>query len=251
MKNTHPLIDDYIATAPAYAQPILTKLRTLFHKAHPDIVESMKWSSPHFEHKGILGGMGAFKTHVSYGFWRAKAMKDPAGLFEGDEKQSPFAVKAMSLEDLPSDKVLISYIKEAVALNDAGDKTGPGSGKGKTQKPAPRPPKDLVAALKKNKKAKATFDGFSPSHKREYIEWLIEAKREATRVKRLATSHRMDGRRQAAQLEVHEEVAGRPRPPPLTEREVSTMRRANDADLKSTRATPAFDALFQSATRRR
>ena len=114
--------------APEYAQPILTKLRTLFHEAHPDVVESIKWSSPHFEHKGILGGMGAFKTHVLYGFWRAKAMKDPAGLFEGDEKQSPFAVKAMSLDDLPEDKVLISYIKQAVALNDAGDKTGPGSG---------------------------------------------------------------------------------------------------------------------------
>ena len=82
MKNTSPKIDAYIAKAPEYARPILTKLRELFHKACANIDETMKWKFPHFEHKGIVGSMAAFKKYVSYGFWKGELMSDPAGLFE-------------------------------------------------------------------------------------------------------------------------------------------------------------------------
>ena len=83
MKNTDPRIDAYIENAPEFAQPIMTRVRKLFHRAYPDIGETIKWSSPTFEHKGIVGGMGAFKKHVSFGFWKSKAMSDPENLFEG------------------------------------------------------------------------------------------------------------------------------------------------------------------------
>ena len=181
MKNTDPRIDAYIEQAPEFAQPILTKVRKLFHRAYPDIGETIKWSSPTFEHKGIVGGMGAFKKHVGFGFWKAKAMQDPENLFEDNAKASPFSIKWTSVKDMPSDKVLVAYIKQAVKLNDDGVKTSVS----KPKKPAPKAPAELMAALKKNKQALKTFEGFSPSAKREYCDWVAEAKREATRDKRI------------------------------------------------------------------
>ncbi len=188
MKNADPRIDAYIEKAPDYSKPILEKLRRLIHRAHPSIKESIKWSTPTFEHKGIVTGMSAFKKHVSFGFWKAKAMRDPAGLFKGDAKQSPFAIKVSSVKELPPDKVIVAYVKEAVDLNERGVKASPSAGKKKKARAAPAAPADLMNALKRKKKALATFEGFSPSHKREYVEWIIGAKREETRRKRIATA---------------------------------------------------------------
>ena len=188
MKNTDPRIDAYIESAPDYGKPILKRLRRLFHRAHPSIQETIKWSSPSFEHKGMVVGMSAFKKHVSFGFWKAKAMRDPAGLFTGDRKQSPFAIKVSSVEELPPDKVIVAYVKEAVELNERGVKSSPSGGRKRKARAAPTAPDDLMQALKRKKKALATFEGFSPSHRREYVEWITEAKREETRKKRIATA---------------------------------------------------------------
>jgi uncharacterized protein YdeI (YjbR/CyaY-like superfamily) len=185
MKNHSPEIDAYIAEAPAYAKPILTKLRALFHKACPDIGETMKWSFPHFEYRGIVASMAAFKNYVRYGFWKAKLMSDPHGLFKGMDNTTMGATKAATLDDLPSDKILLEYIRAAVVLNEQGVKAPA------REKKPPKPlvvPADLAAALKKNKKALAAFEAFSPSHKREYIDWITEAKQEVTRQQRLATA---------------------------------------------------------------
>lgn len=186
MPKRSPQVDAYIAKAAPFAQPILEKIRDAFHAAHPDIEEAMKWSFPHFEYKGILGNMAAFKNHVSFGFWKAKLMSDPKGILNpmGDEKTSMGSAKLSSEKELPPKKVLVEYVREAIRLNEEGVKI----------ERAPRPaqpvevPDDLAAALKKDRKAKATFDAFPPSHKREYIEWITEAKQEATRQKRLATT---------------------------------------------------------------
>jgi uncharacterized protein YdeI (YjbR/CyaY-like superfamily) len=185
MKNASPEFDAYIADAPAYARPILTKLRALFHKACPDIEEVMKWSFPHFEYRGIVASMAAFKNYIRYGFWKAKLMSDPYGLFKGMDDTTMGATKAATLDDLPSDKILLAYIREAVALNEKGVKAPA------RKKLSPKPivvPDDLAAALKKSKKALAAFEALSPSHKREYIDWITEAKQEATRQQRLATA---------------------------------------------------------------
>ena len=177
-----PEVDAYIDKSAAFAQPILEKIRKLFHQAHPDMQEVMKWSFPHFEYKGIVGSMAAFKEHCSFGFWKGNLLKDPHNLFTGVGATSMKATRITSLKDLPSDKVLLAYIREAVALNEAGIKA---------PKPKKAPKKDLeiptyfMAALKKNKEALAIFEAFSQSHQREYVEWIIEAKQEATRDKRL------------------------------------------------------------------
>jgi hypothetical protein len=183
MPTTDPRIDAYIAKSADFAQPILKHIRSLVHAACPDVVETMKWSFPHFEHQGVLCSMAAFKQHCAFGFWKGKLFL-PQGDELGDNAMGQFG-RITSIDDLPSKKVLLGYIKQAVKLNEEGVK-------------APKPPKKekgklivppyFRAALKKSKKAQATFDNFSPSHQREYVEWVTEAKQEATRERRLATA---------------------------------------------------------------
>jgi uncharacterized protein YdeI (YjbR/CyaY-like superfamily) len=178
-------VDTYIANSPEFARPILTHLRDLVHAACPDVEETMKWSRPHFLYKGLLCGMSAFKEHCAFGFWNgslvvkgsADEAKDGAGQFG----------RITQVADLPAKKILTGYIKEAMKLNDAGIKS-PARTKPKTPPKEVIVPTDLSAALQKNKKALATFEKFPPSHKREYIEWITEAKTEATRTKRLTTT---------------------------------------------------------------
>jgi len=186
MKNTIPEVDAYIDKAAEFAQPILKKLRQLFHHACPEIQETIKWSSPFFEFKGIVGNMSAFKQHVSYGFWKAGLMSDPEGVLEKAGNTEMAVLKARSIEDLPDDAVLIRYIEEAVQLNDMGIKA-PRTRPGKAGKKLAIPD-DFMAALSQSEKALAAFESFSDSNRKEYVEWVAEAKREATREKRLATA---------------------------------------------------------------
>jgi uncharacterized protein YdeI (YjbR/CyaY-like superfamily) len=182
-----PEVDAYIAKAAPFAQPILEKIRDAFHAASPEVTEVMKWSAPFFDYKGMLGNMAAFKNHVSWGFWKAQLMKDPHGILSATgEGGSMFGGKASSVKDLPSKKVMLEYIKEAMRLNDEGVKIKRGpSARSATPLEVPA---DLSAALEKDKRAKSAFEAFSPSQKREYVEWLNDARQDATRAKRLATA---------------------------------------------------------------
>jgi uncharacterized protein YdeI (YjbR/CyaY-like superfamily) len=181
--NFNPEFDKYIAKSAEFARPMLVKLRKLFHQACPQVEEVMKWSFPHFDYKGPLGSMAAFKQHMSWGFWKAKLMKDPHGLLKMMENHSMGHGKVTGIAQLPSDKILLEYICEAVALNEQGVKAPAPKKKPRAELKAPD---YFMAALKTNKKALATFEAFSPSRKREYIEWIVEAKQDATRDKRLA-----------------------------------------------------------------
>ncbi|MBI5761600.1 MAG: YdeI/OmpD-associated family protein [Planctomycetales bacterium] len=185
-KHTSPEVDAYIANAAPFAKPILKRIRRLFHAACPEIRETIKWSVPHFEYKGVVGMMAAFKQHASYGFWKAKLMRDPQRLFDPAGNTGMGGTRVTSEADLPVDKVLVAYIAEAVALNEAGE-TIPRPKRSATKKETVVPD-DLLAALAKNKKARVAFEAFSYSHKKEYVEWINEAKQEATRQRRLATT---------------------------------------------------------------
>ena len=184
MKNTTPEVDAYIERAANFAKPILKRLRKLFHQADSRIHEEIKWGVPHFLCLGMVGMMAAFKQHVSWGFWNAKKLPDLHGLLKSAEAPTSFGFKPRSAAELPPDDVILDYIRAAVALNEQGVKRdAPKKNPAKV-----KIPKDLKAALKQNPIALATFEGFPPSHKREYIEWITEAKREATRQQRLATT---------------------------------------------------------------
>jgi uncharacterized protein YdeI (YjbR/CyaY-like superfamily) len=184
MPKHDPRIDAYIRKSPPFARPILAHIRQLVHAAVPGVEETMKWSVPHFDYKGIFCGMSAFKAHVGLGFWKAGLMKDvlPGS---GVSAAGQFG-RITSLDDLPGDKELTRIITFAKKLNDDAVKAP------SMRKAGPRPelnaPADLLAALKKNKKAQATFDGFPPGQRREYVSWVLEAKQPATREKRIKTA---------------------------------------------------------------
>lgn len=182
MSTTDPRIDAYIAQSAGFAKPILIHLRKLAHIACPEVEETLKWRMPHFTHKGILFAMAAFKEHCTLHFWHGKLFLPNHVRKDGGMGQFG---RITALSDLPEEKVLLGYIKKAVELNEAG-----------VRKEAPRskPKKKLIipdyflAALKKNEKARTTFENFSPSHQKEYVQWITEAKRDETRAKRLETS---------------------------------------------------------------
>ena len=178
-----PRIDAYIAKSAPFAQPILTHMREVVHAACPDVEETMKWSMPHFDYKGMMCGMAAFKAHCSLGFWKASLIPGlkPNSANGGDAMGNLGCIR--SLDDLPPKKVLAGYVKEAMRLNDEGITVAKAK---KPTKPAAEVPPELAAALAKNRKAKAVFDAFPPSHRREYIDWIVDAKRDETRAKRIA-----------------------------------------------------------------
>jgi uncharacterized protein YdeI (YjbR/CyaY-like superfamily) len=178
-------VDNYIMKSADFAVPILNHLRELVHAACPKVEETMKWSFPHFDYQGIMCSMAAFKYHCSFGFWRASLMKDKS-LMENAKSESAMGHlgKITSLADLPSDKKMIGYIKEAMKLNETGAKVV----KVKTVKKEIPMPDYFAKALSKNKTAQKVFDSFSASAQREYLEWITEAKGEATREKRMATT---------------------------------------------------------------
>ena len=181
MGTRDPRVDAYIAKSADFAQPILRHLRETVHEACPEVEETMKWSSPHFMYHGMLAGMAAFKHHCAFGFWKGKLIVGTNG-GSADRAMGQFG-RIEKLSDLPPRKVLHDYIRQAMELNETGTKV-PARGKAT----APRRvvvPADVSAALAKNRKAKGTFDGFSPSHRREYIEWITEAKTDETRQRRL------------------------------------------------------------------
>src|SRR5882762_10487209 len=124
MATTDPRIDAYIAKAADFARPVLEHLRKLVHKACPGVQETMKWSFPHFEYGGaILCSMAAFKEHCVFGFWKASIMKDPEGILQIADRHSMGHFDRMtSRKDLPSDKILLAYIREAASLNEEGVK---------------------------------------------------------------------------------------------------------------------------------
>jgi uncharacterized protein YdeI (YjbR/CyaY-like superfamily) len=186
-KNTDSKIDDYIEASAPFAKPILTHLRQLIHEACPAVEEKIKWGFPHFDYKGVYLSMAAFKEHCAFTFWKASIMDNPHGLFgEKTEKAMGQFGKIRSLADLPPDETLFEYLLQAKQLNDEGKK--PDRKPVGKDRPALVIPKDLGRALEKDPLVMANFDCLPWSHRKEYIEWISEAKTPATREKRIRTT---------------------------------------------------------------
>lgn len=185
MKNKDPRIDAYIEASAPFAKPILVHLRQLVHQACPEVKEKIKWGFPHFDYKGVYTSMAAFKEHCAFNFWKAKLMTDPHGLLgEREEKAMGNFGKIRSMKGLPSDEILTWYLLEAKKLNDQGIKIVP-TRPDEKEKNALITPDDLSTALNNNKKAKEIFDGFPYSFRKEYINWINDAKTAETRKKRI------------------------------------------------------------------
>lgn len=181
MASHDPRVDAYIKKSADFAQPILEHIRAIVHAACPEVEETIKWGFPHFDYNGaMMCSMAAFKQHCSFGFWQRK---DVVGA-QAEEGMGQFG-KITTIKDLPGKRELTSYIRKAMALNDAGiKKQRPVS----APKPPPKLPADFAALLKKHAAARKTYEGFSPSAQREYVDWITEAKTDATRQKRMDTA---------------------------------------------------------------
>lgn len=179
MGKHDPRIDAYIAKQKDFAKPILTYLREVVHEGCPECEETLKWSMPTFMYQGILCGFAGFKEYAVFMFWKGT-------LIVGQGGKSLEAMGSLGritrVEDLPRRKELVGYIKTAMELNEKGIKA---PRKHSAPKKAISMPGDLKTALSKNRKAKATYEDFSPSARREYLEWITGAKAEDTRKRRL------------------------------------------------------------------
>lgn len=185
MGSRDPRVDAYIEKSADFARPILAHIREIVHDACPEAEETLKWGFPHFTYKGILCSMASFKGHCALNFWKGTEVL--GGEAAAEEGMGQFG-RLTSVKDLPSKRALAGYVKKAKALNDAGT-PGPISQRARSRgRGEAEVPEDLLAALKKDKKARATFESFPPGQRREYVDWINEAKRPETRAKRLATA---------------------------------------------------------------
>ena len=188
--KTDPRVDAYVAKAAPFEQPILAHLRALVHKACPDVEEDVKWGRPFFVHGGtILCNISAFRAHCSFGFWGAeigKVLVQDGVVREGGMGSLG---RITSVEDLPPDKKLVGYIRQAAARIDAGlgdNRIVVARRVVKAPKPPVEVPAEFTAALRRDRKAAAAYAAFSPSCQREYAQWIAEAKRPETRERRIA-----------------------------------------------------------------
>lgn len=192
MGTKDPRVDAYIAKSADFAKPILTHLRELIHDNCPTVAETMKWSFPHFMYASaadrksrVLCSMASFKQHCAFGFWYSGGWVMSDETRPSSEGMGQFG-KITALSDLPKDKQLVKQIKDAMKVHDSGIKRA--SRPKTTEKKELDVPADVATALKKNKKAKATFEGFSYTNKKEYVDWITEAKSDETRKKRLESA---------------------------------------------------------------
>ena len=183
MASKDPRVDAYVARSAEFARPILVRLRSLVHRACPAAEETIKWGMPFFLSDGaILCHMAAFKGHCAFGLW--KAARVLGGRARGQEAMGQFG-RIGSLADLPSDDEIVVLLRKAAAVD---RKTVSAAARPARRKEAPAMPADFRRALKKNARARTSFEAFSPSKRRDYIEWLNEAKRDETRRRRLETA---------------------------------------------------------------
>jgi len=193
MSHRDPRVDDYIKNAAPFAQPILRELRERMHKACPDLQETIKWRMPTFEHGGILASMAAFKQHCSFGFWKDQQLRELPGLTPILEA----AGRTTSVDDLPSRAAFTKAVQQAVAMNAAKATAPRGKAAPKPSKPPVAMHPEFARALAASVRAKAAFAAFPPGAQREYLEWIADAKQEATRARRIdqAVEWIADGKR--------------------------------------------------------
>ncbi len=180
-----PRVDEFLERAAPFAAPMLKRLRRLVHQGCPEVEETIKWRMPFFMYRGkILCFFAEFKAHISFGFWGPEMKKLLVG--DGLKEGHGLLGRIEKPADLPDDRTLLRYIKTVKSLHDAGTAGGPARQR-KAKAALPSPP-DLVAALRRSTRAAEHWKNFSPSARRDYIEWITEAKRPETREQRLLTT---------------------------------------------------------------
>ena len=181
MPTLDPRVDAYIDRAAPFAQELLRHWRATVHTHCPEVVETIKWGFPNFTYRDrILTGMAAFKAHCSIGFWHGEAAVGADHAKGG--AMGDFG-RLTSVKDLPPQAEQKAILKRAMTLIETGVKARPA--RASAPKPPPETPDDLAAALQGNAAARKTFESLPPGQRREYIDWIVEAKKPETRARRL------------------------------------------------------------------
>jgi len=190
MEQYDPRVDAYIAKSADFAKPVLQHIRKLVHEASPLITENIKWGFPFFEYKGPVCQMAAFKQHMAFGFWKASRLNDPDHLLnKGEDASAGSFGRINNLADLPNDNALKAFVLQAIELNESGVKIA--KPKATAEKKELVVPDYFIQELDQNPAAKGAFEKFSYSHKKEYLQWITEAKTDATREKRMVQAMEM------------------------------------------------------------
>jgi uncharacterized protein YdeI (YjbR/CyaY-like superfamily) len=179
-------VDLYIIKSAPFAQPLLEYIREVVHEASPLITETIKWGFPFFEYKGAICQVAAFKQHCAFGFWKVRLLNDPQQVLKLEDGKAGNFGPLKSIEDLPPRQVLTDFVLQAIALNEKGEKNV--AKKPPVDKGALIIPGYFIDFLSAHPQAKEVFGQFSPSQKREYTEWIDDAKTAATRQKRMETA---------------------------------------------------------------
>lgn len=188
MEQYDSRVDAFIEKAPEFAKPILEYIREFVHETSPLLMETVKWGFPFFDYKAPVCQMAAFKEHCSFGFWKATLLNDPYNALSiGDGAAGSFG-RIAKVEDLPSKEILQDFIRQAIALNESGKKTPAAEKKATVPKAELVIPDYFTEFLKAYPNASLNFDRSSYSHKKEYVEWIVEAKSDVTRQKRMTTA---------------------------------------------------------------
>ncbi len=183
MSSHDPRIDAYIERSADFARPVLVHLRALVHATCPDVEETIKWGFPHFVYAdGVLCSMAAFKEHAVFGFWKGELIEGVDAAAKNERAMGHFG-RLTRIADLPARRTLQRMLRQAIKLNEEGVKVPRDARK---TKPAAAIPAELAAALKRNARARDTYEGFPPGEQREYRDWIAEAKRAETRERRVA-----------------------------------------------------------------
>jgi hypothetical protein len=178
-------VDAYIARSAPFARPILRRLRAAVHRACPAAVETIKWGFPNFEHRGPMCHMAAFKAHCAFGFHKPSLIAAPSGVLQRGKRDAMGHLgRIAKVGELPSAAALAALIRQAAALNEQGVKEP----RIRARRAAIAPPRDFLAPLRASAGASATWKALPPSCRREYLEWIVEAKRSETRARRIATA---------------------------------------------------------------
>jgi uncharacterized protein YdeI (YjbR/CyaY-like superfamily) len=170
-------------TAQPFAKPILKRLRTIIHKACPQVTEDIKWGKPFYLYQDrVLCATMGFKKHCALVFWKSALIKKKNGKKAIEDLK--LLRRISLLEELPSERDLVAYFQLAMHFNEPTTKLPP-----REKRSAPmKVPGELTSALRANPKALKTFNSFTPSKKKDYIYWIIGAKTEETRERRLETA---------------------------------------------------------------
>ncbi|MEO9802317.1 MAG: YdeI/OmpD-associated family protein [Reichenbachiella sp.] len=173
-------IDAYLTTVSSEHRPVLELIRKTVNAVDDRIQEDWKWRAPCFSLEGLVCWFVAFKSHVGLNFFKGALIEDIHNAFveSEDEDKGNRMIHFKSIDEVKV-KVIQDYVKQAVLLNEQGIKID--FPKRKTLET----PDYLIEALNKNKKAKDVFESFTDAQRKDYIEWLVEAKREETRNKRM------------------------------------------------------------------